>query len=90
MLVNAAFKILLRLFLHVTYFIKTVETIGFVTELDLAVHLVVEGTHHDSVETVLRMVASYCLPIVESELFVADLGDIDRCHGELNSAFIMS
>jgi len=77
MLVNAAFKILLRLFLHITDFVKTIEAIGFVTELDLAVHLVVEGTHHDPVETVLRMVASYCLPIVESELFVADLGDVD-------------
>lgn len=80
MLVNEAFKILLRLFFHVTYFIKTIKAIGFVTELDLAVHLIVEGTHHDSVETVLRMVASYCLAIVECELFVADLGDIDRCH----------
>ena len=36
------------------------------------------------------MVASYCLTIMESELFVADLGDINRCHGKLDSAFIMS
>jgi hypothetical protein len=90
MLINVPFKILLRPFLHITDFVKTIEVIGFVTELNLAVHLVVEGTHHDPVKTVLRMVANYCLSIVESELFVADLGDIDRCHGKLDSAFIMS
>ena len=77
MLVDEAFKILLRLFFDVADFVKTIQVVGFVTELDLAVHLVVEGAHHDPVETVLRVVASYCLAVMECELFVADLSDVN-------------
>ena len=77
MLVNEAFKILLRPLLYISNFVKTIEAISFVTELYLAVHLVVKGPHHDPVETVLRVVASYCLAVVESKLFVADLGNVD-------------
>ena len=89
-MIDQSFEIFLRLLFHVADFIKPVEVICFVTKLDLSVHMIVKGSHHDPVECVFRMITDYCLSIVECELFVANLVNINRGHGKLDSAFIMS
>lgn len=89
-LVNMALKIFLGPLFDLTDLIVAIEVILFVFEFNLAVNLIVEGTHHDAIESILWMVASYGLAVMKFELFVTNLINVDGVNGELNTNLVVS
>lgn len=77
---NCALEILLTFLRHLANFEKAVQVVGFVVELELARHLLVQGAHHCIEKFISWRVTSDHLAVVELYFFVARCVHRDRAH----------